>query len=235
MAAILTGVFASAMQTQAADCVSVSAYHETFTPSGAEDGILTVHVEGEPDKDGYLYVICSAEGMTPMGEITGRNLAETGLEPVSIGSVEFFRIKAADKDNPAEFTAQFLCPGFYSSKKVAADNGKEHFSVSYKFTNYFSEKIGAYTLKIELSPGNQIIRVTKPAAYADFILSKENGMRAVGLAKGIAPSATVNLDFTYSVPLTSGMAGKAAIWGICLVPGLAVAVDRLKKAREGRQ
>jgi len=234
-AGIWIGAFAPVMQAQAGDYVSVSTYNETFTPSGGEDGILTVHVEGEPDRDGYLYVICSAEGMVPMGEVTGQNLEGTELEPVSIGSVPFYRLKTADKGIPAVFKAQFLCPGFYSSKKVAADNGGENFSVSYKFTNYFPEKIGKYTLKIELSQGNQVVRVTKPAAYADFILSEENGMRAVGLAKGIAPSGTVNLDFTYNVPVTSGMAGKAVIWVICLVPGLAVVVDRLKKAREGQQ
>lgn len=235
IAGILIGAFAPAIQAQAGDYVSVSSYNETFAPSAAEDGLLTVHVEGEPDGDGYLYVIRSVAGMVPVGEVTGQNLEGTELEPVTFGSVEFYRIQVADKEKPAVFTAQFSCPGFYSSKKTAEENGGEDFAVSYKFTNYFPEKIGKYTLKIELSQGNQVVRVTKPAAYADFILSEENGMRAVGLSKGIAPSGTVNLDFTYDVPATSGMAGKAVIWVICLVPGLAVMVDRLKKTREEQQ
>ncbi|MBS1484598.1 MAG: hypothetical protein HP059_15785, partial [Clostridium sp.] len=65
-------------------------------------------------------------------------------------------------------------------------------------------------------------------------LSEEHGIRAVGVSKGIAPAGTVNLDFTYDVPFTASMAGKAAVWVICLVPGLAVMTDRLKKAREGQ-
>ena len=83
-------------------------------------------------------------------------------------------------------------------------------------------------MTIELPQGNQVVKVTKPTAYADFILSEEHGIRAVGVSKGIAPAGTVNLDFTYDVPFT------ASVWVICLVPGLAVMTDRLKKAREGQ-
>ena len=57
---------------------------------------------------------------------------------------------------------------------------------------------------------------------------------AKSIAEIITMRGTVNLDFTYDVPFTASMAGKAAVWVICLVPGLAVMTDRLKKAREGQ-
>ena len=125
MTGILIGIFVASFQVQAEEYVSLSSYQETFKPSGTKDGILTIQLEGEPDQEGYLYVISSVKDMEPFGEVSGQNLEGVNMEPVSVGSVGFYRIKAADKDSSAALTAQFLCPGFYSSKKVADVNGGE--------------------------------------------------------------------------------------------------------------
>lgn len=235
VAGMILGVTSAAGQVWAAPATAPTTYSERIVPSGEMDGMLEVAVEGQADQEGYVYVICSVKGMMPEGEASGENIGEAGLEAYSQGSLEYYRVKAADPSRPVVLNARFECPGFYDIKKKAADNGGGSYPVSYTFTNYFPEEIGKYTLDISVPEGNEIIKVSKPGVYADVILSETGNLRTVGLSKKLKPSGTADLNFTYNTPAVSKMSGKLAVWGICLSLGLVVLALRLKEAREENQ
>ena len=92
----MTSVSAQAAEFEESDYVKISSYTETMKPTEAMDGILSVAVEGEVGEDGYLYLIESVKGMELTGDISGENLG-SGLEAVKIGSVNYYRVKAADE------------------------------------------------------------------------------------------------------------------------------------------
>lgn len=227
---MMLAVSLSPMQAQAAEYINITDYTETMTPVNGLDGQLEVTVTGEAGEDGYLYLVSSVKDMAPTGEVTGENLDGTQLEAYTEGNVNYFRIKVKDPAAAASVQAKFSCPGFYDVKEKADTNGSANNPISYKFTNYLASKIGNYHVTIFVPEGNEIIKVTKPTAYADFILSEENGLRGVGLSKGLASAGVINLDFTFNKPFASSGMGKILVWVICLGVGGAVLVDRLKKA-----
>lgn len=232
LAGIFMSLFLAPFQAQAGEYVNITEYSEAFTPDGT-DGKLEVTVSGEAGEDGYLYLSKSLKEMEPEA-VTGENLAGTELEEYTEGSVSYYRIKVADTAAPAVVKAEFNCPGFYDFPKKADTNGAENDSVSYKFTNHLESKIEKYKVQISVPEENEIIKVSKPSAYADYILSEVNGMRTVGISKAAAPAAAVELAFTFGKPFVSTMAGKAAVWGICLGIGLFVLIDRYRKAKEDK-
>lgn len=227
-AALITSISAFSIQAQASDYVTISDYTESFTPDGS-DGKMEVSVTGEAGEDGYLYLMQTVKEMEPVA-VTGENLEGTELEAYAEGSINFFRIKVADASAPATVNAEFRCSGFYDFAKKAETNGGENSSVAYKFTNQLKSKIGSYHVQISIPEGKQIIAVTKPAAYEDYELSEINGMRTVGYTKAAAPAAAIDLAFTFGTPFVSTMAGKVAVWVICLGIGTFVLVDRYRKA-----
>ena len=231
-AGILLGMLVAPVKAQAAEYINLTNYTEIMTPVNGLDGQLDVSVTGEVGEDGYLYIISSVEEMMPVGEVTGENLEGTTLEAYSEGSVNYFRIKVKDATQEASVNAQFSCPGFYDVKEKADTNGSANYPIAYKFTNYLASKIGNYEITIFAPEGNEIVKVTKPSAYADYILSEENNLRGVGLTKGLASAGTVNLEFTFNEPFGSEGMSKVIIWVVCLGIGLFVLVDRLKKAHK---
>ncbi|MBE6023711.1 MAG: hypothetical protein E7231_10845 [Cellulosilyticum sp.] len=231
-AGILLGMLGMPMQVQAAEYINLTDYTEIMTPVNGLDGQLEVSVKGEAGEDGYLYIISSVEDMAPTGEVTGENLESSELEAYSEGSVNYFRIKVKDAAQEASVKAQFSCPGFYDVKEKAETNGSAHYPIAYKFTNHLASKIGNYEVMIFVPEGNEIVKVSKPSAYADYILTEENNLRGVGLTKGLASAGNINLEFTFNEPFGSEGISKVIIWVVCLGIGGVVLIDRLKKANK---
>lgn len=236
MMGTLVPAFQAAASGSAADQIAaVTSYSEQLVPSGEKDGLLEVTLEGEAGQDGYVYIIKSLKDMEPSGQVEGENLAETSLEEYNAGNLKFYRVQVADASKPVVVKADFICPGAYDVKKKAPDNGGESYPLSYAFTNSLPVDIESYSLAISVPLGNEIVKVTKPSSYSDFILSEKAGMRTVGVAKKLKPSGTVNLDFTYNIPAVSTTWGKLAVWIICLGVGAVVLAARWKEAREEQE
>jgi len=234
LGAVVTSLFVTSIPAQATefeetDYVKISSYTETMKPTEAMDGILSVAVEGEVGEDGYLYLIESVKGMELNGSISGENLSGD-LEAVKIGSVNYYRVKAADESAPVSVNAEFTCAGFYAPAPKADTNGGNTLPISYKFVNSLESAIGKYSVQIFVPEGYQIVKVTTPSAYADFILDEEDGMRSVGLSGSVKAGATSTVAFTFN-PEHSTMQ-TAIVWVVCLGVGIAVLVDRLKKVRQ---
>lgn len=223
---LMLGISLTPMKAQAADA-TISSYTEVMTPVGEVDGELAVTVKGTAGTDGYMYLMVSVKGMT-LTEVTGENLDGTELEEYTEGGVNYFRIKVADTEAEATVEAKFTCAGFYDIEGSADTNGGENYAVSYKFTNYLSTKIGSYNLTVFVPEGNEIVKVSTPSAYADYILSEENGLRGAGLSTSLAAAAAATLKFTFNEP--TSVIVKVILWVVCLGVGAAVAVDRYKKA-----
>lgn len=226
---ILMSFSSLSFPSQAAEYVTFTDYSESFVPNGT-DGKLEINATGEAGKDGYLYLTKSVKEMAPES-VSGENLDGSELEEYTEGNISYYRIKVADNTAPASVHAVFHCPGFYDFAKKAETNGAESYSVTYKFTNQLKSKIGNYHVQIAVPKENEIISVTKPSAYADYELSLTEGMRTVGLSKAAAPSASIELAFTYNKPFVSTAAGKGIVWVLCLGIGLFVLVERYKKAK----
>ena len=225
----VTSVSAQAAEFEESDYVKISSYTETMKPTEAMDGILSVAVEGEVGEDGYLYLIESVKGMELTGDISGENLG-SGLEAVKIGSVNYYRVKAADESAPVSVSAEFACPGFYAPTPKVDTNGGNTLPISYKFVNSLESAIGKYNVQIFIPEGYQVVKVTTPSAYADFILDEVDGMRSVGLSGSVKAGATSTVAFTFN-PEHSTLQN-AIVWVLCLGIGAAVLVDRMKKARK---
>lgn len=229
---LVLGISLSPMQAQAAEYINITDYTETMTPVNGLDGQLEVAVTGEAGEDGYLYLMSSVKDMAPVGEITGENLDGTELEAYTEGNVNYFRVKVKDPAVAATVQAQFSCAGFYDVKEKADTNGAANSPISFKFTNSLESKIGKYSITIFVPEGQEIAKVTKPSAYADFKLSEVNGLRGVGISKGLASSAAAELAFTFDKPFASSGFGKILVWVICLAVGGFVFVDRFKKSKK---
>ena len=233
LTAVIVSVFMTSIPAQAAefeetDYVKISSYKETMKPTENMDGILSIAVEGEVGEDGYLYLIESVKGMELNGSISGENLGGD-LEAVKIGSVNYYRVKAADTSAPVVVNADFTCAKFYAPTPKADTNGGNTLPISYKFVNSLESNIGKYSVQIFVPEGYQIVKVTTPSAYADFILDEVDGMRSVGLSGSVKAGATSTVAFTFN-PEHSTMQN-AIVWVLCLGVGIAVLVDRMKKAR----
>jgi len=234
LTAVIVSVFMTSIPAQAAefeetDYVKISSYKETMKPTENMDGILSIAVEGEVGEDGYLYLIESVKGMELNGSISGENLGGD-LEAVKIGSVNYYRVKAADTSAPVVVNADFTCAKFYAPTPKADTNGGNTLPISYKFVNSLESNIGKYSVQIFVPEGYQIVKVTTPSAYADFILDEADGMRSVGLSGSVKAGATSTVAFTFN-PEHSTLQN-AIVWVLCLGVGVAVLVDRMKKARQ---
>lgn len=233
LTAVIVSVFMTSIPAQAAefeetDYVKISSYTETMKPTENMDGILSVAVEGEVGEDGYLYLIESVKGMELNGTISGENLGGD-LEAVKIGSVNYYRVKAADESAPVVVNADFTCAKFYAPTPKADTNGGNALPISYKFVNSLESAIGKYNVQIFVPEGYQIVKVTTPSAYADFILDEADGMRSVGLSGSVKAGATSTVAFTFNPEHSTVQ--NAIVWVLCLGIGAAVLVDRMKKAR----
>jgi hypothetical protein len=225
----VTSIPAQAAEFEEADYLKITSYKETMKPTESMDGILSIAVEGEVGEDGYLYVIESVKGMELTGSISGENLGGD-LEAVKIGSVNYYRVKAADESAPVVLNAEFTCAKFYAPTPKADTNGGNALPISYKFVNSLESNIGKYSIQIFVPQGYQIVKVTTPSAYADYILDEVDGMRSVGLNGSVKAGATSTVAFNFN-PEHSTMQN-AIVWVVCLGVGLAVLVDRMKKARK---
>ena len=226
--AVAIGLCTMPVQAEAAEYVNIKSYTEVFTPINETDGQLAVTVTGTAGDDGYLYVIASVKDMELTGQVTGENLSGTELEVYTEGSAKYYRIKVADTAVEAKVEATFNCPGFYNVERSADTNGAEDYKLSYKFTNYLVSKIGSYNVTVFVPEGNEIVKVSSPSAYADYILSEENGLRGAGVSKALAASTANTLTFTYDA--TQSVGSNILVWVICLGIGGFVFFDRYKKA-----
>ena len=227
--AAIVGLCTTPIQAKAEEYVNIKSYTEVFTPVNDKDAQLEVTVTGTAGEDGYLYVIASVKGME-VTEVTGENLAGTKLESYSEGSASYYRVPVADKTAEATIEATFSCPGFYDVARSADTNGGEDYKMSYKFTNYLVSKIGSYNVTIFVPEGNEIVKVSSPSAYADYILSEENGLRGAGVSKALAASTANTLTFTYDAE--QSVVGKILVWVVCLGIGGFVFFDRYRKANK---
>lgn len=207
--------------------ITIDTYTETFKPTSETDAELTIDVTATVGEDGYVYIIKSLADMAPSGTITGENI-DTTLEEYTEGTISYYRVKAIDPTQSATVKATFTVPGLYGISK-ADTNGGSNFEFTYKFTNNLSSKIGKYSVYAYAPEGNEIVKVSAPSAYADYILGEEDGVRYAGLSKGLASAANTTLTFTYNTP-TSTMVNMI-VWVVCLGIGGFVFVDRLKKAK----
>ncbi len=224
---LMLGIFCVPMKAEAATDSTVSEYTEVMKPVNETDGQLSVTVKGTAGTDGYMYLMVPVKGMTPE-EVTGENLDGTELEAYTEGGNSFFRIKVEDEEAEAVVEAKFACAGFYDIAGSADTNGGNNYAVTYKFTNYLSTKIASYNATVFVPEGNEIVKVSTPSAYADYILSEEDGLRAVGLSNSLASAGAATLKFTFNEP--TSMIAKVLIWIVCLGIGGAVFADRYKKA-----
>ncbi len=238
--AAMIGVCAMPAQVKAEEYVNIKSYTETFTPAEGTDAQLDVTVTGTAGDDGYLYLIASwkptnpdtqkAEVAMDVKEVTGENLDGTELEAYKEGSTDYFRIKVADTSAEATVNVQFICKGFYSDARSAEDNGAEDYTISHKFTNYLPTKISSYKAMVYLPEGYEVVKVSSPAKYADYILDEADGLRGAGLSKGLAPAAANTLTFTYDA--SQSTIANVLVWAVCLGIGIVVFVDRFKKANK---
>ena len=227
--AAIVGLCTTPIQAKAEEYVNIKSYTEVFTPVNEKDAQLDVTVTGTAGEDGYLYIIASVKGME-VTDVTGENLAGTGLESYKEGSASYYRIPVADVSVEATVEATFNCPGFYDVARSADTNGGEDYKMSYKFTNYLVSKIGSYNVTIFVPEGNEIVKVSSPSAYADYILSEENGLRGAGVSKALAASSANTLTFTYDA--AQSVASKILVWVVCLGIGGVVFFDRYRKANK---
>ncbi len=227
--AAIVGLCTTPIQAKAEEYVNIKSYTEVFTPVNDTDAQLDVTVTGTAGEDGYLYIIASVKGME-VTDVTGENLAGTGLESYKEGSASYYRIPVADTSAEATVEATFNCPEFYKVDRSADTNGGEDYKMSYKFTNYLVSKIGSYNVTIFVPEGNEIVKVSSPSAYADYILSEENGLRGAGVSKALAASTANTLTFTYDA--AQSVAGKILVWVVCLGIGGVVFFDRYRKANK---
>lgn len=206
--------------------MTVTSYTETFKPVG-EDAELTATVTATAGSDGYIYLIKTFADTT-VNSVTGENIVEE-VEEYTQGAVTYFRAKVVDPTVEATLTVSATCTAFYAEVLVAEDNGGNTNSITYKFTNFFSNEIGKYTLTIFTPEGNEIVKVTTPAKYASFTLGEEDGLLSVGVSGKLAIGAASTIAYTYK-PETTGTA-KLIVWVVCLGVGALVLFDRLKKAK----
>jgi len=207
--------------------VTLDTYTETFKPAADGAAELTVEVSGTVGEDGYVYIIKSLADMTLEGSATGENV-ETTVEEYTEGAIGYYRVKAIDPTQPASVKVIFTVPGVYGKSK-ADTNGGSNFEFTYKFTNYLQSKIGKYSVYAYAPEGNEIVKVSAPSAYADYILGEEEGVRYAGLSKGLASAANTTLTFTYNAPTSTFV--KILVWGVCLGVGGFVFFDRYRKAK----
>ena len=215
------------MPAMAGAVINIAEYTEVFTPVNETDGELAVTVKGTASEDGYIYLIAAAKDMEPTA-VTGENLAGTELEAYNEGSESYFRIAAADPAAEATVNATFFVPGFYAVSRAAETNGAEDYKLSYKFTNYYPTKIGSYSVMVYVPQGMEIAKVSSPSAYADYKLAEVDGLRGAGNAKALAAAAANTLTFTFDT--AAGALTNILVWVLCLGIGIAVFVDRYKKA-----
>ena len=234
MKKIIIAIIAAAMMlsllavpVMAAEVVNVASYTEVFTPVNEADAQLTVTVKGTAGEDGYMYIIAAAKGMEPVS-VAGENLSGTELEAYKNGSESYFRIAVADPAAEATVEATFNVPGFYAVSRKADTNGAEDYSLSYKFTNYLSSKIGSYDVMVYVPQGMEIVKMSSPSAYADYKLAELDGMRGAGNTKALAAAAANTLTFTFDK--AAGGMTNILIWVVCLAVGAFVFIDRYKKA-----
>ena len=225
--ATIVGLCTTPIQANAEEYVNIKSYTEVFTPVNDKDAQLDVTVTGTAGEDGYLYVIASVKGME-VTEVTGENLDGTQLEAYKEGSASYYRIPVADASAEATVEVTFNCPGFYDVARSADTNGGEDYKMSYKFTNYLVSKMGSYNVTIFVPEGNEIVKVSSPSAYADYILSEQNGLRGAGVSKALAASTANTLTFTYDAAQSVG--SNILVWVVCLGIGGFVFFDRYKKA-----
>ena len=225
--ATIVGLCTTPIQANADEYVNIKSYTEVFTPVNDKDAQLDVTVTGAAGEDGYLYVIASVKNME-VAEVKGENLASTQLESYKEGSASYYRIPVADTTTSATVEVTFNCPGFYEVERAADTNGGEDYKISYKFTNYLVSKIGSYNVTIYVPEGNEIVKVSSPSAYADYILSEQNGLRGAGVSKALAASTANTLTFTYDAAQSVG--SNILVWVVCLGIGGFVFFDRYKKA-----
>jgi hypothetical protein len=227
---LMLGLSFAPMKAQAAVDATISSYTEVMKPVGEVDGELTVTVKGTAGTEGYLYLMVPVKGMTPAGEVTGENV-EGELEAYKEGGNSYFRIKVTDTAAEATVTAKFTCAEYYKISGTAETNGGSNFVINYKFTNLLSTKIAKYNLTVFVPEGNEVVKVSTPSAYADYILSEEDGLRAAGLSTSLASAGAATLKFSYNAPIS--MVASILVWVICLGIGGFVAFDRWNKATKG--
>ena len=225
--AAIVGLCATPVQANAAEYVNIKSYTEVFTPVNETDAQLDVTVTGTAGDNGYLYLIASVKDMA-VTEVSGENLAGTTLEAYKEGSASYYRIAVADTAAEATVEATFTCAGFYDVERSADTNGGEDYKMSYKFTNYLVSKIGSYNVMIYVPEGNEIVKVSSPSAYADYILTEENNLRGAGVSKALAASTANTLTFTYDAK--QSVVAKILVWVVCLGIGGFVFFDRYRKA-----
>ena len=81
---------------------------------------------------------------------------------------------------------------------------------------------------IYVPEGNEIVKVSSPSAYADYILGEQDNMRGAGVSKALAASTANTLTFTYDAQ--QSVAVKILVWVVCLGIGGFVFFDRYRKA-----
>jgi hypothetical protein len=230
-AVILLGLFL--VPLGAAENYTVETYNETYTPGEKTDGILTVQLKAAPGADGYVYIVKTIAKMTPRGNLEGTQNVSGPLESYKQGDIEFFRVKASNPGTAASLTARFDCPGFYGAKPKAGDTGAPSIPVNCKFTNLFSTTVGAYSVKVVLPQGEEVIAVTAPKAYADYVLGLEGGSRSVSTSKKkLTPASAITLNFSFGKTLANSAPGLILLWLVCLALGGAVLIARLPRKKE---
>lgn len=212
---------------KAAEYVEIAEYKEVFKPAADGAADLTVTVKGTADNGGYLYLIKTLADTTPVSVEGDAVVGE--LEEVKTGSVTFYRVKVNTTEE-TELKAKFTVAGFYPTTATAEDNGGSNYAVAYTFTNHLQSQIGKYAVTVHVPEGHETVKVTTPAKYDKQKLGlTEDGIRTVGASGKVAASATSGVAFTYNTPLSG--TGNMVVWGVAVVVGGLIFVDRLRKAK----
>ena len=212
---------------KAAEYVEIAEYKEVFKPAADGAANLTATVKGTADNGGYLYLIKTLKDTTVVSVEGDAVVGE--LEEVKTGSVSFYRVKVNTTEETT-VTAKFTVAGFYPTAKTDEDNGGSNYALAYTFTNHLQSQIGKYVVTVHVPEGHETVKVTTPAKYDKQKLGlTEDGIRTVGASGKVAASATSGVAFTYNTPLTGTM--NMVIWGVAVVVGGLIFVDRLRKAK----
>ena len=175
----------------------IKKYDELVTVS-AEIQTVKVQADCVSDPQGFLYL--PGRGKLTVKEITikGAELKTPKVEDGKLNDLPYLRLQIDKPNTPV--TVTLVYEGKDIVKEKDSKLGETYPGRVTNYTRTFSNTtpldIGKYSLTLQLPPGKEVFKVTKPAKFEDIRLSVKDGR------KTIAPKATsVKAGATYELVL----------------------------------
>lgn len=195
----------------------VKSYSESFIPVEGKDAVLNVEMKVIPDHEGNVYIPVNVD-KSKLTAVQVNGKAVTAFKDSKIGAVPYFQVKAGVFEEPVKVTGQIVCPNFFGGKKSNPSTGIPTQVISYQYINKSENKVGSYSVKIALPAGMEPLSVTAPKSVTNYELGMEGGNRTFyyEVKKGIAPSGSAAVAFSYGVPFSEQTSILTVIWLLIL-------------------